>query len=77
MVQDGGNAADTGHRPWNEDKYHLCHDDIKQDHNRILCQGGNIPNFHKACANPISTQPKDEYNAQIDRKQCGALKTGE
>ena len=71
--EDGVNPLQTDLGPGQEHEDHLGHHHIEEDEHRVLGQGGDVPDLHKAPADAVAPQPEDGHHAEVQKEDGQAL----
>ena len=73
MVQ---HVPDTAHAhlgAGQQDDDHLGHDDVEQDEDGVLGQGGDVADLHQPAPDAVAAQPEDAHNADVHHEHSQAL----
>ena len=76
MIEHIRNSSDADHGSGNQNDHHLSHDNIKEYHDGVLRQSGDVADLHETRADPVSAQVENRYDTQIDRQKCDAFQSG-
>ena len=73
-LQDLPDAPAADRRPGQEDDDHLRHDDIEEDEDGVFGERRDIANLHISRSHPVSADPEDGSDTEIDDKKRRTLK---